>query len=488
MQENEVIKLIFAFKIKYHRLQKKMSYQQLSKETGLSVSYLNDIEKGKKSPKFDKINALAKAFEVSYDYLVSTKASKKLQPIIDLFSSDFIKIFPTENFGVDPYGLFDLFASSPDKAAAFISTLFRITRAYQLRSEHLYLTALRSYQDIHNNYFEDLEQKVVEFRKTFKLKETHFENLTTTQLTKILQSEYGIELDKGTLKKHTSLQKIRSYYAPKTKKLYLNGHLAPAQVKFILGRELAFNFLAYEQRPFVFSPVEINSFETVLNNFKASYFAVALLMPEKEVANDLFDIAQLNHFSPNAWLDLLQKYEVTPEMFMQRLTNILPKHFDLNTLFFLRMRGDSDLKGFEITKELHLSKMHNPYANAANEHYCRRWVSINAIKDLVKSDEPILADCQISDYWQSPNSYLCISFANRAYHTKDSISVTLGLAVDEKLRQVFRFVNSPEIKIQTVNTTCERCSVPDCEERFIKPVILEEKNDQAEILALLAGL
>ncbi len=41
---------------------------------------------------------------------------------------------------------------------------------------------------------------------------------------------------------------------------------------------------------------------------------------------------------------------------------------------------DSD--HFEITKELHLSQLHNPYANALNEHYCRRWISIKSIKHI----------------------------------------------------------------------------------------------------------
>jgi len=486
MQENEVIKLIFAFKIKYHRLQKGMSYQQLSKATGLSISYLNDIEKGKKYPKFDKINAISKAFDVSYDYLVSTKASKKLQPIIDLFSSDFIKIFPTENFGVDPYALFDLFAYSPDKAAAFISTLFRVTRAYQMKTEHFYLTALRSYQDIHNNYFEDLEQKVLEFRTTFHLGESDL--VSVKKLKSILKEVYGIVLDMKTLGKQKTLKKIRSYYAANTKTLYINEGLNEAQIKFILGREIGFNFLELDQRPYVFSPIEINSFEKVLNNFKASYFAVALLVPEREVANDLFEIAQRNQFDPQSWIDFMNKYEVTPEMFFQRLTNILPKHFDINNLFFLRMRGDAQSKNFEITKELHLSKMHNPYANVANEHYCRRWVSVNIIRDLMGSKENIIADSQISAYWKSDNSYLCISLANRAYHTKDLVSVTLGLAVNEKLRQLFRFVNASDTKVRTVNATCERCSVPECEERVVKPLILMEKNEQTQLLDTLKKL
>ncbi|MEM9836651.1 MAG: helix-turn-helix transcriptional regulator, partial [Bacteroidota bacterium] len=118
MSDKEKIKLIFAFKIKYLRQQKGLSYQQLKEATGLSTSYLHDIEKGTKYPKIDKITALAKAFGVDYNELVSTTASKKIQPIIDLLHSDFLKVFPLEMFGLDIYRLFEMFSNTPEKVNA----------------------------------------------------------------------------------------------------------------------------------------------------------------------------------------------------------------------------------------------------------------------------------------------------------------------------------------------------------------------------------
>ena len=160
MTEQDKIRLIFAFKVKYLRLQKGFSYQELSDLTGLSTSYLHDIEKGKKYPKIAKINALAQAFEVDYNDMVSTTASGKIQPIIDLLNSNFLKVFPLELFGLSLYKLFELFSNTPDKINAFISTIIKITRNYQLRNEHFYLAALRSYQEMHDNYFQDLELAV----------------------------------------------------------------------------------------------------------------------------------------------------------------------------------------------------------------------------------------------------------------------------------------------------------------------------------------
>ena len=81
---NDSVRLILGLKVKSLRQEKGLSYQQLAEQTGMSLSYVHDIETGKKFPKADKILSLAKILGVDYDYLVSLRANKKLQPIIDL--------------------------------------------------------------------------------------------------------------------------------------------------------------------------------------------------------------------------------------------------------------------------------------------------------------------------------------------------------------------------------------------------------------------
>ena len=77
------------------------------------------------------------------------------------------------------------------------------------------------------------------------------------------------------------------------------------------------------------------SFEKLLNNFKASYFAAALLMPADALVADVKEMALQTEWSIDTIKDLLGKYQVTPETFLQRLTNILPKHFGVDDLFFI---------------------------------------------------------------------------------------------------------------------------------------------------------
>lgn len=483
VSENDSIRLIFGLKIKALRQSKGLSYQQLADKAGLSISYVHDIETGKKFPKADKIIALAKTLGVDYDYLVSLRASKKLQPIIDLISSDFLNAVPWEHFGLAPANLLDLFSNAPDKVTAFISTLLKISRRYQLSKEGFYNSALRSYQDLHDNYFEEIEEAVLKFRETHGI--TDEVPVSITAIEQIL-AQRGIRVNRKKMATMKALDNLRSYYSAQSKTLFINKRLSIAQEKFLIGRELGFQYLNLTTRPFETVYTGNESFEVMLNNFKASYFAAALLMPEEHFVEQVKTVARQPSFNPQAWMGLTLLYDVTPEMMMERLTNILPRHFGIDHLFFLRMNGNGVDKRYEMTKELHLSQLHNPYGNALHEHYCHRWVSIRSIKEvmaLVKSlkyNGP-LVEAQISQYWQTHNRYLCITIAKPL--TKDGTqfdSVTIGLLVDQNLVHTMPFVNDPAMLVRTVHTTCERCGIMDCLERVEEPIVLQMQMQKAE--------
>ncbi|MFC0772690.1 helix-turn-helix domain-containing protein [Terrimonas alba] len=491
MTDNDSVRLIFGLKVKALRQEKGLSYQQLAEKTGMSLSYVHDIETGKKFPKADKILALAKALGVDYDYLVSLRASKKLQPIIDLINSDFINAIPWEHFGLTPAALLDLFSNTPDKVTAFISTLLKIFRSYQLSKESFYNSALRSYQDLQDNYFEETEEAVKKFREEYKWKNSLPVEIAALEAVLI---KMKIQVNRKRMTGLEPLRNLRSYYSAANRILYLNKGLSPAQEKFLLSREIAFQFMGITQRPYETIIQHSDSFDMLLNNFKASYFAVALLMPEENVVEDVKRIVMQPKWNDKAWTELYERYDVTPEMMMQRLTNLLPNHFGIDHLFFLRMSGDPKIDEYEITKELHLSQLHNPYANVLHEHYCRRWILINSIKHVAELVEkkkyrhPVV-DVQISQYWQTHNRYLCISIGKPAAKGSDEmVSVTIGLLIDQKLLQTMPFVNDPSIPVRTVHTTCERCGIMDCKERAAEPVEILKQQQQERITVALGQL
>ncbi|MEM6395584.1 MAG: helix-turn-helix domain-containing protein [Bacteroidota bacterium] len=476
LDEKERIRLIFALKIKYLRIKNDFSYHGLSDATGLSKSYIHDIEKGRKYPKIDKINALASALGVTYDELVATSAPGKIKPIVDMLNSDFLKAFPLELFGLDLYRLFDLFSATPDKINAFISTVIKITRNYQLTNEHFYAVALRSYQEMHDNYFPELEQAAQNMANRYQLESQH--KISTATLAKVLWNAHGIQVDRKTLPKQIGLQHLRSYFSKRKRVLYLNAGFSEAQENFLLGRELAFQELDIEERPYMTRLAEVKSFDQLLNNFSASYFAVALLANEHRLTEDLDRILSSDSWNASAFLNLTEKYGLTPEMLFQRMTNVLPEHFSIRDLFFLRLRADETLDQCDLTKELHLSQLHNPYGNLREEHYCRRWNSIQVIKQL-KSHASLdsAIDIQISNYWESDRSYLCISLAHPdRTNNQKGVSLTIGMLVNDQLKNRLGFLRGDQIKKRIVHTTCERCSVPNCKERMSPAIILEQED------------
>ena len=72
--------------------------------------------------------------------------------------------------------------------------------------------------------------------------------------------------------------------------------------------------------------------------------------------------------------------------------------------------------------------------------------------------------------------------------SQQSVSVTIGLLVNPHLRGVFNFLNDPKLKYKVVHTTCERCSMPDCEARVMAPLIIEKETRKEHLLTELSKL
>jgi hypothetical protein len=255
---------------------------------------------------------------------------------------------------------------------------------------------------------------------------------------------------------------------------------------------VAFHYLNLRERPYVNASFPVRSFDEVLNNFKASYFAGALLMEEEALVRDLQQLFQLPRWEPARLQALLSRYDVSPEMFMQRLTNLLPRYFGLQSLFFLRFdQAHATDDGYKLSKELHLSRLHNPHGNELHEHYCRRWVSIRLLREArLVATTAMPASVLGAQRSRYPNNdeYLCLTLARAAGPAEPAVSVTVGLLCDDNLRQKIQFYDDSIIPQRIVNETCERCQIPNCEVRAAEPVELERRARQRETEAAIAAL
>lgn len=481
------IKLIFGLKVRQLRQEKGLSFAALSKATSLSASYLNEIEKGKKYPKTEKIMMLAEALGVSYDWLISLQLSKNLAPVSQLLSSNLLSDLPLELFGLEPAVLLEMLSNAPAKLGAFLSTIIEISRNYGMSVENLYYNMLRSYQEMYENYFEDLEEEVKTFKAQF-FKDAEGQ-LSYEQLANLLEEHYHYTIDEVSLGSQLELSKLRTIFLDGSqKKLLLNPFLNEAQKTFAVGQELAYAYLKLKPRPKTTTWIEVNSFEEVLNNFKASYFSCALLLPEEEIKADLGTWIKKEQFDVDFLLGLLEKYHCSPETLLHRMTNILPKHFGIRELFFLRFTKQE--QSFKLTKEMHLSGLHNPHGTTLDEHYCRRWMSIELLNEMAAgSEQKIICKSQRSKYANSENEYLIVTFAKASDNPSvPNSSVSIGMLLNKNLKQKLKFWNDPTIPIRLVNETCETCSVRNCEERAAPPLRYEAQQKSLAMKAALKAL
>jgi transcriptional regulator with XRE-family HTH domain len=476
-----LVNMIFGMKVRQARLEAGLSLSEFASRCDLSPSYVTEIEKGRKYPKPDKILKMTGVLGKSYDDLVSIKLASSLTYLETLLSSPLLGQFPFEEFDLEIADLVNLFTRAPDKASALLHAVLEIGRQYDMKEEYFLRAALRSYQEIHENYFQELEDAATEFAQQFKLGSEL--PLSLTSLQEIIGHTFGYRLDETLLAEHEALSSYRSVFIKGTKpKLLLNAALQPRQLKFILARELGYQYLRIKDRANTSAPDKVESFQQVLNDFKASYFAGALLMPRVATLADLQEFFQFNTWDPYCLLNMLEKYDVTPEMLLYRFCELIPQFFGIK-LHFLRFQNAGD--DYKLVKQLNLNNLLLPSGIGLHEHYCRRWVAVRLLKDLdaYEASATPLVGAQISEFLESHERFLSFGFARPLVLSANvGSSVVVGFRVDSDLKHVIRFVEDPAIPVVIINETCERCPLvgDQCAVRGAEPTILYEEKIKVE--------
>jgi XRE family transcriptional regulator, fatty acid utilization regulator len=489
-------KIIFGLKVRQLRNAQNASFALLAEQTGMSVSYLNEIEKGKKYPKDDKIKLLAKALNTTPESLINQTLPKNLEPVETLLQSNFLNELPLDLFGIDLAKVVEIIANAPLRVGAFISTLVELSRNYALREENFYFAALRSYLELHSNYFADIEEAVSQFVRQHKIATNQV--IPAAFLGNILENKLGYTLVENGLADYPELKNIRSVFVPKSKKLLLNATLNEQQRAFQFGKELGFHALGLKERAYTSSLLRVKTFDEALNHFKAGYFSAALLMNLDAFNKDIEQFLAMDKWDNGAAFErLITKYGATPEMLFQRITNVLPQFFGLSNLFFLRFIHNLGTNQIDINKELHLNQRHQPHGNGLDEHYCRRWISISLLQDLQNTeggqffeknsknaqnsvDNGYKIGIQKSRYFQTDAEYLCFTVARRSSKARNA-SLTVGILIDEEAKKRIHFLNDPDIPSREVSTTCERCAVANCAERAAEPTVIQRRESRTKL-------
>jgi transcriptional regulator with XRE-family HTH domain len=486
------LKVIFGMKLKQYREQTGLSLTDFAARTGLSSSYLTEIEHGRKYPKAEKIARMADVLGKNYDDLVSIRLDEGLSPLASFLKSPVLHNFPYHLFGISPAQLVELMTRQPLEASALVNALVGIAEQYNIGVEHLYRSALRSYQELHGNYFPEIEAEVDQFTRVAEV------NCKPTPsyaaLRDLLKGRFNYRLDESKLSEQPRLRHFRSVMVAGNKHsplLLINPSLSQHQKKFILAREIGYQVLGIKERALTSPPERVDSFEQVLGDFKASYFAGALLISREPMIRDIKEFFGLARWHPERLQGFLNKYEVTPEMFMYRLTEVLPQFFGFK-MHFLRFSHEQDR--FRLVKHLNMSQILIPSGIRLDEHYCERWLAIRILKSLEKTPtetgEPLI-DVQVSHFVDTELKYLCIGMARHlALAPASTSSVSLGFRWDDVVSRTIRFANDPGITVLNINGTCERCRLPfnECRQRSAPPHLLELKQAREEVERELAAL
>ncbi len=488
---NNLINIIFGMKVRQARLETGLTLSEFAHQCELSPSYVTEIEKGRKYPRVDKIMRMVEVLNKPYDELVSIALSPSLTYLSTTLKSIAFQRFPFEEFGLELSDLVTLLTREPEKASALLHAVLEIGRRYGLHEEDFLRAALRSYQEIHENYFQDLEDAAQAFNEKFGQKYGLNSDLPASQdvLEAILHNEYGYEIDLETIDQQPALSKYRSvFFEGKTPRLLINNALSTRQIKFILAREVGYQYLKLKERSFASTPDQINSFLQILNDFKAAYFGGALLMPRHHILADLQHLFEQTSWSGHLMLAMLDKYHVTPEMLFYRFSELIPQFFGVK-LHFLRFHHQENSGSYQLIKQLNMNQLIVPSGIGLLEHYCRRWLSVRLLRDMesaaqvpTSSDQPHVG-VQMSEFVESQDKFLCLGFSRELSLSPGvTSSVIVGFRVDPDLKNTIRFAQDPAIPQVIINETCERCplTAEQCRERAVAPTILWEQQKQRD--------
>lgn len=465
--DQETLRFVFGMKLRSLRHDKELSLKELAKKTGLSPSYLNEIEKGRKYPKAEKIAVLANALDEKYENLISLELKKEFQIIQNIIDKRMFSGLPFEIFGIPAGTIFELMAEHPKKIRALVGTILEIARGHNIQVDDVFFALLRSYIDMHENYFPAIEGLAEAVRQKYRINLQASAESIKEEFISILQRDLKVKvLEEDLTELSEDLAGIYYFFSTSSKTLHLASGLNLHEKILILAREIGYRVQKLEARPLSSLILQLDSFEQLLNHFFAGYFASALLIPEEMMVQDCEQIFRGKDWELKILEKSLQKYPVPLESIFHRITQIFPKHFGIKQLFFLRYEYDLKFQKYEIARELHLTSMHGPHKVKGAEHYCARWLISKLTEGMAKNIENGKVATQRSRYVGSDNEYFILGTAYRVPLSDRKIaSVCLGLLANEALMQNMPALYSPKIPRFLVGETCERCILTDCSDR-----------------------
>ena len=458
-------------KIRKERRSKGLSQSILSKKLGISASYLNLLESGRRTITVPLLIKIGNELGISLKDLTVESNKRILSDIMDVLSNEIFDDLDITNIETNEF-----ISNNPNIAKALLvlndsykslredmQNRFEIldveSSIKEKKSTRLPVEIVSDFLQENKNYFHILEQKAEELRGNIGLNLGAGIGSTEIKFISYLKSQHSINVkiippedDEKSIKKFDKNNNI----------LFLSEMLTYTARNFHLAYQIAF----LDGKRLIDEIIQKNNFYSeevipLLNISLMNYFAAALIMPYDDFLNSAkkykYDVEILMHH-----------YAASFEQITHRLTNLQRPGNEGVPFHFLK----TDIAG-NVSKRFSLSGIHIPRHGGS----CPRWNVYIAFLSTGK----ILP--QIS---RMPDGkvYFCIA---RAYekgierHGMPKSFVSIGLGCDMQYAKELTYSEGMDLQNKNLETpigvSCRICPRIDCQQRAFPPIDKDLKLD-----------
>ena len=454
-----------GFKIKNERRKQGISQAQLSEKLGISSSYLNLIESGKRNVNVDLLLKTSEILNIELKDLSKKENANLYHDVLDLLGDNIFEDLDITNLEVK-----DLANNSPLVAKALI----RLGDFYKKENKEIYSKvesisednitnykstfpgeAVSDFLQQHNNYFEEIEDYATDvFRSVNTNNRTRH-----VLLVDYLKKKHKIEVvdvvpseKENFAKKFDQNQNklfLSDYLTLETKKLFIASQIVQLEAMNLINKQLA---------DYAFQNEESKTLTTIA---LINYTAAAILMPY-----ELFYTECLKHRYD---LELIQHTFATSfEQVAHRVTCLQNPKMKGIPFHMLRV----DIAG-NLSKRLSLSGIQIPRYGGA----CPRW---NIHSAFVTPGKIHAALSKMTD----GERYVCIARTIEkgiGRHGVHRSMVSIGLGCQAKYAKDFVYSDQLNLKDEKaaipIGVNCRTCTRLDCQQRAFPPLNKKFKID-----------
>ena len=458
-------------RIRKERRTKGFSQSDLSKSLGISASYLNLLESGRRTITVPLLIKIGNELGLSLKDLTIESNKRMLSDVMDVLSNemfedlDITNLETNEFIGSNPniakalLTLNDSYKSLRDDTQNRLEKMDADSAVKERKSSRLPVEIVSDFLQENKNYFDDLERKAEALREKIGLSLGNGIGSIEIKFINYLKKEYRNEVrivppedDDKSFKRYNKKENI----------LYLSEMLTYTSRNFHLAYQIAY----FEGIELIEKIIKDNKFysEEIMPLLKISlinYFAAALIMPY----NDFLNSAKKYKYDVEI---LMHHYATSFEQVTHRLTSLQRPGNEGVPFHFLK----TDIAG-NVSKRFSLSGIHIPRHGGS----CPRWNVYIAFLGPGKIHPQIsrMPDGKV---------YFCIARAFEKGIEKHGMPrsfVSIGLGCDMQYAKELAYSEGMDLqnkKLETpIGVSCRICPRVDCQQRAYPPIDKDLKLD-----------